>query len=82
LDISFIKELRYGGFKCLALIVEDYTYYSWSIFLKSKSDLNNKMFNLLNDLKMAEIDVKFICCDNSMENKSFYDSSKWTQHQV
>jgi hypothetical protein len=59
----------------LALIVDNYTGYSWSIFLKIKVELINKMFTLLTDLKISGIDIKFIRCDDSGENKSFYDSS-------
>jgi hypothetical protein len=57
-----------------ALIVDEYTIYSWSMFLKAKSDLKNNIFNLLTDSKIAGINVKFIRCDNYRENKSFYDS--------
>jgi len=32
------------------------------------------MFKLLTDLEIAGIEVKFICCDDSGENKSFYDA--------
>jgi hypothetical protein len=32
----------------------------WSIFLKSKSDLKNKLFTLLIEIKIAGIDLKFI----------------------
>jgi hypothetical protein len=32
------------------------------------------MFKLLTDLKIAGVEVKFICCDDSGENKSFYDA--------
>jgi hypothetical protein len=40
----------------------------------TKTDLKNKMFTLFTDLNVAAIDVKFIRCDDSVENKSFYDS--------
>jgi hypothetical protein len=34
------------------------------------------MFKLLNDLKIAEIEVKYICCDDSGENKAFYNACR------
>ena len=36
LDISSIKEKSYGGSCFWVLIVDDYTDYCWSIFLKAK----------------------------------------------
>jgi predicted secreted protein len=73
LDISSIKDVGYGGSKFWVLIVDDYTNYCWSIFLKNKSELKEKMFPLLTDLKIAGIDIKHIRCDDSGENKAFYD---------
>jgi hypothetical protein len=72
LDISSIEDLIYGGSKFWDLIVDDYTFYSWSIFLTSKSDLKNKILSLLNASKISGIHVKLLCCDESGENKSFY----------
>jgi hypothetical protein len=46
------------------------------IFLKNKSDLKAKMFSLLTDLNSAGIDVKYIRCDDSGENKSFHNACR------
>jgi hypothetical protein len=54
------------------LIVDYYMDYCWSIFLKKKSELKNKMSTLLTDLKIAGIDVKFIRCNDFGNNKSFF----------
>jgi hypothetical protein len=61
------------------LFVDDYTDYCWSIFLKSKSEWKDKMKILLTDSKIAGIEVKFIQCDYSGENKAFYNHCcrKW-----
>jgi transposase InsO family protein len=64
-------DTSYGGSKFWALIVDNYTNYCWGIFLKNKSELKEKMLTLLTDLKIAGIEVKFIRCDDSGENKSF-----------
>ena len=47
LDISSIKEKSFGGAKFWVLIVDDYTDFCWSIFLKSKGELKSKMMVLL-----------------------------------
>jgi hypothetical protein len=67
-DISSIRDESYGGSCFWALIVNDYTDYCWSIFLKNKSDLKDKVLTLLTNLKIAGIDVKPIRCNNSREN--------------
>jgi hypothetical protein len=82
LDISSIKDLRYGGSKFWAFIVDDYTDYCWRIFLTSKSDLKKKIFTLLTDLKISGIDIKFICYDDSGESKSFNDSCRANGHNI
>jgi hypothetical protein len=74
LDISSIKDVSYGGSKFWVFIVDDFTDYCWSMFLKNKSELKEKMFPLLTDLKIAGIDIKYIRCDDSGENKAFYDA--------
>jgi hypothetical protein len=74
LDISSIKDVSYGGSRFWVIIVDGYTNYCWSIFLKNKSKLKEKMFPLLTDLKIAGIDIKYIRCDNSGKNKVFYDT--------
>ena len=73
LDISSIKNKSYGGSRFWVLIVDDYTDYCWSIFLKAKSDLKAKVTTLLTDLKIAGVNVKFIRCDDSGENKALFE---------
>jgi hypothetical protein len=58
LDISSVRDASYGGSKFWALIVDNYIDFCWSIFLKNKSDLKEKMFSMLTDLTIAGIDVK------------------------
>jgi hypothetical protein len=43
LDICSIRDKSYGGSRFWVLIVDDYTYYCWSIFLKTKGNLKVKV---------------------------------------
>jgi hypothetical protein len=72
IDISSIKNESYSASKFWALIVNNYTDYCWTLFLKYKSDLKDKMFTLLSDSKIAGIEVKYIRCDDYGENKALY----------
>jgi hypothetical protein len=58
LDINSNRDESYGGSCFWALLVDDYSDYCWSIFLKNKSDLKSKVMTLLTDLKIAESNVK------------------------
>ena len=60
LDISSVRDASYGGSKFWVLIVDDYTDYCWSIFLKTKDELKSKMMALLTDLQIASVNVKII----------------------
>ena len=41
--------------------------------MKAKSDLKAKVTTLLTDLKIAGVNVKFIRCDDSGENKALFE---------
>jgi hypothetical protein len=71
-DISTIRDEIYGGSCFWVLLVDDYTDYCWSIFLKNKTDLKSKFMTLLTDLKIAGINLKYIRCDDSGENKALF----------
>ena len=76
LDISSIRDESYGGSRFWCLLVDDYTDFCWSIFLKNKSDLKCKVMTLLTDLKIAGIEIKQIRCDDSGENKALFQACK------
>jgi hypothetical protein len=76
LDISSSRDKSYGGSRFWVLIVDDYTDYCWSIFLRAKSDLKAKVKTLLIDLKIAGVNVKFIRCDDSGENKALFEECR------
>jgi hypothetical protein len=50
-DISPIKGGRNGGSKICELVVDDYSSYSWSYFLKRKDHLKHKLIDLMDELK-------------------------------
>ena len=64
------------------LIVVDHTDFSWSIVLKNKSELKRKMFSMLTDLNIAGINVKYIRCNDSGENKSFYRACREKGYKI
>jgi hypothetical protein len=76
IDISSIKDKSYGGSRFWVLIVDDYIDYCWSIFLRAKSDLKAKVTTLLTDLKIAGVNVQFIRCDDSGENKALFEECR------
>ena len=63
-DISSIQGVSFGGAKFWALIVDDYSGYCWSYFLKAKSELKEKVIDLINELK----NFKFLRVDDAGEN--------------
>jgi hypothetical protein len=44
--------------------------------LRAKSDLKAKVTTLLTDLKIAGVNVKFIRCDDSGENKALFEECR------
>jgi hypothetical protein len=70
MDISSIKTTSYGGSKYWLLVVDNKTDYSWSYFLKRKSETKEKICALVLDFKTKNgLNVLFIQCDNAGENK-------------
>jgi hypothetical protein len=57
INISSIAEKSFGGAKFWAFIIDNYSDYCWSFILKRKSDLKEKVKTLLNDLKIAGLNV-------------------------
>ena len=75
MDISSIKEKSYGGSKFWLLVVDDCTDVCWSAFLKTKSELKNRMLRFVKTLQSQEgKKVKFVRCDNAGENRKFQEA--------
>jgi hypothetical protein len=51
------------------------------LFLKAKSDLKGKFLTLIG-LKIACMDVRFILCDDSVENKALFDECRFKGYNV
>ena len=67
-DVSSIKSRSYGGAKFWLLVMDDCTGFIWSHFLKHKSQVKDKMVELIKHLKMKfGHQVKFLRCDNAEE---------------
>ena len=54
LDISSIKAVSAGEAKFWILVVDEATDMKWSYFVKLKSELKNKVINLIKELKVKE----------------------------
>ena len=76
IDISSISYPSFGGARFWLLIVDDFTDYCWSYFMKNKSDLSSKMQELIQELKTKQLKVKYIRCDNAGENQAFEQETK------
>ena len=57
--------------------MEDISNYVWSFFLKEKSDLAGVMLGLMKNLKNKyDMQVQYLCCDNTGENVAFKKACK------
>lgn len=68
MDISSIKSRSFGGAKYWLLVIDEVTAYSFSFFLKRKSDTPDTVIKLIKHLKSKGKIVKTIRCDNAGEN--------------
>ena len=79
IDISSIKKRSYGGSKFWVLIVDDFTKMKWSIFLKNKSELTDKVIPFLKTMhEEVKVIIQSIGCGNAGENKILEDNCKKT----
>jgi hypothetical protein len=70
IDISWIGTATYAGNRYWLLVMDEYTKFLWSFFLKTKDETKHNVINLILDLQKDKIiKVTFICYDNSGENK-------------
>jgi hypothetical protein len=66
-NISCIRAATFVDNGYWLLIMDEYTNYSWSYFMKTKDETIHHVINLILDLqKDNNIKVKFICCNNNL----------------
>ena len=71
-DISSPSTPTFGGKHHWLLFIDDYSNYSWSFFLKEKSNLVDTMLSLINNLKTKfNLQVQYLYCNNAGENQAF-----------
>ena len=81
LDLSTIKYTSQGGKNHWILLVDDYSKYVWSMFVKKKSDLAETVKETLKTLiNNHKLKIQKIRCDNAGENKmlkELIDNESW-----
>jgi hypothetical protein len=73
IDISWIRRATYAGNRYRLLVMDEYTNFLWSFFMKTKDETKHHVIYLFLDLqRYKNIKIKFIRCDNSGENKDIH----------
>jgi hypothetical protein len=67
-DISSMKGTSFDGAKFWVLIIDDFSSYCWSYFLKKKDESKDKVVELIKELKNENIQVKFLRLDDAEDN--------------
>ena len=74
IDIMSSKYTSAGGSKYWCLAVDEATHMKFSMFLKQKSDMKEKLVPFLKELRHTyDIKVQHIRCDNAGENRALED---------
>ena len=60
-----------GGVKYWVQVVDNYTRIGYCFFIKSKSEIGIGFNKLIDNFKLHDQRVKFMCCDNAGENKAY-----------
>jgi hypothetical protein len=75
IDLSWIRTPSFARNKYWLLIMDEFTHFLWSFFLRTKDELVYTMINFINNLqKTQQIKIKYIRCDNASENRSLQDT--------
>jgi len=68
-DISYTFEPSMGGSKYWLLVIDQFTKFKWSRFIKKKSDLAINLVEIIKLIRFDNYQVKYIRCDNAGENQ-------------
>ena len=87
MDLFESSSTSYAGKKYGLVVVDDYSRFTWVVFIKHKSETKTEIPNLLNKLEVMKNDkVKVIRTDHGTEfvNQYIteYCTSKGIQHQL
>ena len=64
IDLSWVNSTTQRVNKYWLVIVDDFTDYCWSYFLKDKNEIQVLVFDFIQKIFNKQYDVKFIRCDN------------------
>ena len=67
-DITPMRFSSYGGSKNWLLIVDDYSDFCTSLFLKTRDETKEKFIQWVNLMENYGIKIKYVRCDNAKEN--------------
>ena len=74
IDLTSSKQTSAGGSKYWCLAVDEATHMKFSMFLKQKSDMKEKLVPFLKELHHTYgVKIKHIRCDNAGENRALED---------
>ena len=82
MDVSSVKETSYGGSKFWCLILDDATNYSWSYFMKEKSDVGDAVKRTIKQIREFMKEEIVVRCDNAGENYSAEKTCKDKMEKV
>ena len=74
MDISKVQTESIGGRKFWLLLVDEFTKFKKSIFLKQKSETKDAVMKYLGFLKARGVRIETIRCDNAWENKKLEEA--------
>ena len=69
-DISSVNATSAGGRRYWGMVVDDYSRFKWSVFLKNKNELASKVMPIIEMIRGRGYEVEYIRMDNAGENKS------------
>jgi hypothetical protein len=64
------------------LIVDEYTDFAWSMFLKTKDEQYDQITTFIKHMQQRQTPVRKIRCDNSGENQSLQQQLTNSDHHI
>jgi transposase InsO family protein len=76
IDLSWTQEPSYGGTMFWLLVMDDFSGYVLSYFLKNKDAVSETIIELIRNLKHQKTTVRIIRCDNAGEHLTLQDECR------